>query len=201
MASRNRPEAPSKQTFTETNEIRHFVVPWQMDRVTRKQKGMYVKTERKKKGMKESGWAWWWINRISFTSNTLMQSEQRVKGKTTRRTTNGEEESGGKRTEWTWETNRSQLKLAITNVGRSYNISNHLYFYPSCGFSFLCKFACLFFQMGEKEGWRNEIKKNRNIRKNGGTNRNWFDVKNESLLLLESNGMQWNLQEQIDSWT
>lgn len=55
--------------------------------------------------------------------------------------------------------------------------------------------------MGEKEGWRNEIKKNRNIRKNGGTNRNWFDVKNESLLLLECNGMQWNLQEQIDSWT
>lgn len=52
MASRNRPEAPSKQTFTETNEIRHFVVPWQMDRVTRKQKGMYVKTERKKKEWK-----------------------------------------------------------------------------------------------------------------------------------------------------
>lgn len=65
-----------------------------------------------------------------------------------------------------------QEPIKIGNYKRSYNISNHLYFYPSCDFSFLCKFAYLFFQMGEKEGCRNEIKKKSKYKKNGGTNRN-----------------------------
>lgn len=51
--------------------------------------------------------------------------------------------------------------------------------------------------MGEKEhkGWRNEIKKKSNIRKNGGTNRN-TDRHEER----KSVAIQWNLQEQIDSY-
>ena len=115
-----------------------------MDRVTREQEAS-VRGNRKK-GTEESGRAWWWINRISFTSNTV-DVAVRAKGKKKKSCSQITGKMGkemGEKNGVGMSNEQGPIKIGNYKCSRKLQYSvPRLYFYLPRGFSFLYAFGCL----------------------------------------------------------